>query len=176
MPHRLFNILFLCTANSARSIMAEVLANHSPAVPGKFRAFSAGSHPGGRVNPFAIEQLRASGLPVEDLRSKSWDEFAAANAPGLDFVITVCDNAAGETCPVWPGRPVTAHWGVPDPAAAEGDDAKRRAFADAYLTLKRRIELFAALPVDKLDAMALKQHMADIGRTRAGERARESDA
>src|SRR5687768_15443205 len=157
------NVLFLCTGNSARSVLAEALLNHLGA--GRFRAFSAGSHPTGRVNPFSLETLRELGLPAEGYRSKAWDEFARPGADPIDFVITVCDSAAGETCPIWPGKPVTAHWGVPDPAAVEGSDAdKRRAFRDAANVLRRRIELFLALPLDKLDAPRLQAEMKEIGR------------
>jgi protein-tyrosine-phosphatase len=139
------SVLFLCTGNSARSILAEAYLNH--AGRGRFRAYSAGSHPGGKVNPFALELLRERGLPTSGVRSKSWDEFAGAGAPRIDFIFTVCDSAAAETCPIWPGHPVTAHWGVPDPAAVEGsDDEKRRAFREAFTALSRRIDLFLALP------------------------------
>lgn len=159
---RSYNILFLCTANSARSIMAEVLANHVG--KGRLRAYSAGSFPGGNVNPLAIETLQAGGFPTEGLRSKSWGEFAVPGAPQMDFIITVCDNAANEVCPVWPGKPATAHWGVPDPAAAEGSDAQRRAaFKEAANTLRRRIELLAALPIDKLDKLSMLRELRGIG-------------
>jgi arsenate reductase len=159
-------VLFLCTGNSARSILAEVLVNSMAG--GRFIAHSAGSQPTGCVNPFAIELLQKNRLPTDGLRSKNWDEFAAAGAPRLDYVFTVCDNAAGEVCPVWPGQPVTAHWGVEDPAAVTGDDdVKRRAFLRAFTTLKRRIELFLALPHGKLDKLALKQRLDDIGRSGA---------
>lgn len=162
---KVFNVLILCTGNSARSILAEAVLNHPAIGGGKFRAYSAGSKPTGRVNPFALELLQKQGISTAGVRSKSWDEFAAPGAPQLDFVFTVCDNAAGETCPYWPGKPVTAHWGVPDPAAVEGDDdKKRRAFLEAFLMLKRRIELFAGLPFDKLDRMALQKHVEEIGR------------
>ncbi len=162
MADRPLNVLFLCTHNSARSVLAEAIASRID--PSRIRAFSAGSFPSGRVNPFAIELLAKNGYPVDDLRSKNWDEFAAPGAPALDFVFTVCDNAAGEVCPVWPGQPVTAHWGVPDPSAVEGnDDEKRRAFLDTYLTLKRRIELFASLPAGKLDRHALATRLREIG-------------
>jgi arsenate reductase (thioredoxin) len=162
---RIYNVLFLCTGNSARSILAEAILNQLGAA--RFRAFSAGSHPGGQVNPFAIELLERNKLPVADLRSKSWDEFAAPGAPFIDFVFTVCDNAAGEVCPVWPGKPMTAHWGVEDPAAVEGsDDNKRKAFLKAYTELNRRIAMFTALPLDKLDAMAIKRELEAIGRLR----------
>lgn len=155
-------VLFLCTGNSARSIMAEVLLNQMG--HGRFKAFSAGSRPAGKVNPFSIETLRHLGMPTDGLRSKAWDEFAAPGAPGIDFVITVCDNAAGEACPVWPGRPVTAHWGVADPAAVEGsEEDKRRAFRDASAVLRRRIELFLALPLEKLDALSLQSRVREIG-------------
>lgn len=155
------NVLFLCTGNSARSIMAEVLLNALGR--GRFRAYSAGSHPSGKVNPFAIETLRALGLPAEGLRSKPWEEFAARGAPPMDFILTVCDNAAGEACPVWPGKPATAHWGVEDPAAVEGtDEAKRAAFREAARVLRRRIERLVELPPDALD----KESLAEIGRAR----------
>jgi arsenate reductase (thioredoxin) len=164
MADRPLNLLFLCTHNSARSVLAEAIASRID--PARFRGFSAGSFPSGRVNPFAIELLAKNGYPVEGLRSKAWDEFAAPGAPPLDFVFTVCDNAAGEACPVWPGQPVTAHWGVPDPSSVEGtDEEKRRAFLEAYVTLKRRIELFASLPVAKLDKLALTARLREIGRS-----------
>ena len=157
------NVLFLCTGNSARSVMAEAMLNHLGR--GRFKAYSAGSFPTGRVNPFSLEILERAGFPAEGLRSKSWDEFASAGAPRLDFIFTVCDNAAGEACPVWPGKPVTAHWGVPDPAAVEGDDdAKRRAFRDAAATLRRRIELLVDLPLASLDRLALKSRLDEIGK------------
>lgn len=158
------NILILCTGNSARSILAEALFNHVPLCKGRFKAYSAGSFPTGRVNPFALELLAANGIETEGFRSKSWDEFAAPDAPTMDYVITVCDEAAGEQCPFWPGKPVTAHWGTPDPAGAGGsDDDKRRAFKEAFVTLRRRIELFASLPFDKLDQLTIKSQMAEIG-------------
>ena len=158
-----YNILILCTGNSARSIIGEALFNTLGA--GRFRAFSAGSHPAGQVNPFALEQVSAIGYPVEGLRSKSWDEFALPGAPPLHFVITVCDKAAGEVCPVWPGRPVTAHWGFPDPAAVQGaDDEKRAAFAQTLLHMRRRVELFLSLPLEALDRLALEEQMRAIGR------------
>ena len=159
-----YNLLFLCTGNSARSILAEALGNDPKTTQGKFRAYSAGSQPKTQPNPFALELLRKQGLPTEGLRSKSWDEFAAPGAPQLDFIFTVCDNAAGETCPFWPGQPMTAHWGIPDPAAVEGSDAdKRRAFLDAYMVMKRRIELLASLPLEKLDHLALSRELKGIG-------------
>ena len=152
------SVLFLCTGNSARSILAEAYLNH--AARGRFTAYSAGSQPAGRVNPFALELLAKSRLPSTRARSKSWDEFARPDAPQIDFIFTVCDSAAAETCPVWPGRPVTAHWGVPDPAAVQGsDEQKRRAFKDAFTALSRRIDLFLALPLDKLD----KKKLDEIG-------------
>ena len=161
-----YNVLFLCTGNSARSILAEAILREVGG--GRFVAHSAGSMPAGRVNPFAIEYLRANRLPVDGLRSKSWDEFALAGAPKLDFVFTVCDNAAGEVCPVWPGQPMTAHWGIPDPAAVEGsDDEKRTAFRDAARALQARIRLFASLPLDKLDRMSLKRRLDELGRSPA---------
>lgn len=158
------NVLILCTGNSARSILAEALFNTLPLCEGKFKAYSAGSFPAGRVNPFALELLSMNGIEATHFRSKSWDEFSKPDAPTMDFVITVCDQAAGEQCPFWPGHPVTAHWGIPDPAAVAGsDEEKRHAFKEAFITLRRRIELFASLPFDKLDHLALKSHMAEIG-------------
>jgi arsenate reductase len=156
------NVLFLCTGNSARSILAESILNTIGAP--RFRAYSAGSHPTGRVNPFALELLEKNGMPVDGLRSKSWDEFAGPGAPRLDFIFTVCDSAAGEACPLWPGHPATAHWGVQDPAAIDGsDEIKRRAFFDAYTRLENRIQLFLDLPLATLDAAALKAHLREIG-------------
>jgi len=161
---RPFNILFLCTGNSARSIIGEVLMNAMGAP--RFRAYSAGSHPTGRVNPFAIELLQKNDLPTEGLRSKSWDEFAQPGAPDLDFIFTVCDSAAGEACPLWPGHPVSAHWGVEDPAAVEGDDdAKRKAFFQAFNRLQQRIQLFLSVPIARLDRAALTQRLKEIGRS-----------
>jgi arsenate reductase len=161
-----FNVLFLCTGNSARSIMAEATLNHLPVGRGRFRAFSAGSHSTGQVNPYALDLLREQRLPVDGLRSKSWDEFADPGAPEMDFVFTVCDQAAAEPCPIWPGQPVTAHWGVPDPAAVSGtDEERRRAFRDALLVLRRRIELFTSLPFDKLSVLALRDRLNEIGRS-----------
>ena len=155
------NVLFLCTGNSARSILAEAYLN--AAGGGRFTAYSAGSHPAGKVNPFALELLQKSRLPI-DLRSKNWDEFARPGAPQLDFVFTVCDNAAGEVCPVWPGQPITAHWGVADPAAVTGSDAdKRKAFLRAFTELSARINLLLALPIDRLDRLTLKRSLDEIG-------------
>lgn len=163
MSERTFNVLFLCTGNSARSILAEAILTH--AGKGRFRGFSAGSHPSGTVNPFALELLRKHDLPVTGLRSKSWDEFAQPGAAPIDFVFTVCDNAAGEACPVWPGTPVTAHWGVEDPAAVQGsDDDKRKAFLSAYTQLQRRIALFLNLPIEKLAKLSLQNELNDIGK------------
>lgn len=162
MNTRIHNVLVLCTGNSARSILGEVLFNTLG--KGRIRAWSAGSHPAGKVNPGALEWLRANGYGTEGLRSKSWDEFAAPHAPQFDFVFTVCDNAAGEVCPVWYGAPMTAHWGIPDPAHVEGDDARRAAFDRAAGQLMRRIRLFLNLPIEKLDKLTLKEKMNEIGR------------
>ena len=163
MSERVYNVLFLCTGNSARSILAEGLLNFEGR--GRFRAFSAGSFPKGTVNPFALTTLKQAGLPTEGYRSKSWDEFAREDAPVMDFVFTVCDDAAGEVCPVWPGHPVTAHWGMPDPAAVEGSEAeKAQAFRETLRMLTNRIRVFTALPIAKLDRLALKKHVDDIGR------------
>ena len=163
---QLFHVLFLCTGNSARSILAEVALNATGG--GRFKAYSAGSFPNGRVNPFAIALLHGKGLPTAGLRSKSWDEFAQPGAPFIHFVFTVCDQAAAEPCPIWPGKPMTAHWGVPDPAAVEGgDDVKRQAFQDAFATLQRRISLFTALPFERLQGMALKVQLDVIGKSHA---------
>ena len=163
MSDRVYNVLFLCTGNSARSILAEAILNRDG--KGRFRAFSAGSQPKGEPNPHALTLLKNAGYDTSALRSKSWSEFAVAAAPKLDFVFTVCDNAAGETCPFWPGQPMTAHWGIPDPAAATGTEAEIGvAFNDAYRMLKRRIELFLALPIDKLDRMVLGARLKEIGR------------
>jgi arsenate reductase len=154
-----YNVLFLCTGNSARSILAESLLHHWG--KDRFRAFSAGSFPKGEVHPMALDLLRSLGLPAEAMRSKSWDEFAAPGAPRMDFVFTVCDQAAGEVCPLWPGTPITAHWGVPDPAAVEGSEPERRnAFRDALRALETRIKLFASMPIEKLDRLA-RQHMVE---------------
>ena len=159
------HVLFLCTGNSARSIMAEVLLNARAKKRGDLIAHSAGSHPTGQVNPMTLELLRKSRLPTDGLRSKSWNEFAQPDAPKLDFVFTVCDDAAGEVCPVWPGQPVTAHWGVEDPAKVEGDDeTKHKAFLRAFTTLQRRLDLFLSLPLEKLDKLALKAQLDSIGK------------
>ena len=159
-----FNVLFLCTGNSARSILAEATLNNLAVGRGRFRAYSAGSQPKGEINPLALDLLREQKMSTEGLRSKSWDEFAGPDAPALDFVFTVCDNAAAEVCPIWPGQPMTAHWGVPDPAAVEGsDEARRKAFRDALFALRRRIELFANLPFEKLSRLALQERVREIG-------------
>jgi arsenate reductase (thioredoxin) len=164
MTDHVYNVLFLCTGNSARSIMAECILNREG--KGRFRAFSAGSHPKGQVHPFAIELLKKLNHPTAGLRSKNWEEFAAPGAPAMDFVFTVCDNAANEVCPVWPGQPMTAHWGLPDPAAAEGTDAERHlAFADAYRMLLNRISIFTSLPMRSLDRLALQARLDEIGRS-----------
>ena len=158
-----YNVLFLCTGNSARSILAEAILNRRGRP--NFHAFSAGSHPAGRVHPFAVKQLESAGLPVEGLRSKSWDEFAKPGAPQMHFVFTVCDSAAAEVCPVWPGQPITAHWGIPDPAGVTGSpDEIAWAFRDAFVTLGRRIDLFLSLPMEKLDTLAVKKEVDRIGR------------
>jgi arsenate reductase len=157
-----FNVLFLCTGNSARSILAEATLNDVGR--GRFRAYSAGSQPKGAVHPLALELLREQGIPTDGLRSKSWDEFAGPGAPTLDFVFTVCGNAAGEVCPIWPGRPATAHWGVPDPAAVDGSvEQRRQAFHDAFVALRRRIELFVAVPFETLTGEALLERLRAIG-------------
>ena len=162
MADKTYNVLFICTGNSARSILAEALMNHYGR--GEFKAFSAGSHPTGVVNPLALDQLSALHLPTDGFRSKSWEEFACPGAPPLDFVFTVCDSAAGEVCPTWPGQPMTAHWGLPDPAAVQGtDEQKRHAFKDAAVMLTRRIQLMLSLPMDKLDAMSLQHQLREIG-------------
>ena len=162
MAARVYNVLFLCTGNSARSILAESLTNHWG--KGKFRGFSAGSHPKGRVHPIAIELLNRLNLPTDGVRSKSWDEFAAPGAPALDFVFTVCDNAAGEVCPYWPGHPVTAHWGVEDPAAVEGTATEKwAAFRETFRVLENRIKIFAGLPIATLERMTLQAKVDAIG-------------
>ena len=160
---RPYNILILCTGNSARSILGEALFNTLSA--GRFEAYSAGSHPSGRVNPFAVELLRGMDYPVENLRSKSWDEFSKTDAPKMDFVFTVCDNAANEVCPVWPGHPTTAHWGIPEPAAVTGTKEEiQKAFRDAFFLLDRRIDLFLSLPHGSIDRLSLKKELDSIGR------------
>jgi protein-tyrosine-phosphatase len=161
-PGKRYNVLFLCTGNSARSILGEVILNN--AGDPRFRAYSAGSQPAGQVNPYALELLASLGSQTGDLRSKSWDEFAAPDAPAMDFVFTVCDSAASESCPVWPGHPMTAHWGIPDPAAVDGSEAEKRlAFADAHRMLSNRIKLFMALPIASLDKLSLQRKLVAIG-------------
>lgn len=167
MNGRVYNVLFLCTGNSARSILAEAILNKEGA--GRFRAFSAGSFPKGQVHPGAVRLLDELGYSTEGFRSKSWDEFAAAGVPELDFIFTVCDNAAGEMCPVWPGHPMTAHWGIEDPAAVESD-LQPQAFRNAFCALQRRIRLFLALPLESIDELSLRTKLREIGR------ARDSDA
>ncbi|VTZ24944.1 Protein-tyrosine phosphatase, low molecular weight [Methylocella tundrae] len=175
MNDRVFNVLFLCTGNSARSIMAEAILNKIGA--GRFRAFSAGSHPKASVNPFAIRTLESFEVPTAGLRAKSWEEFARPEAPALDFVFTVCDNAAGETCPAWPGQPMTAHWGIEDPASVEGTDVQKEAAFDmAYYYLERRISLFIALPFKSLDKLTLSGRLQDIGRTEGATSRRQGAA
>jgi arsenate reductase len=163
MTERIYNVLFLCTGNSARSIIAETLLNHLG--KGRFKAYSAGSYPTGKVNSFAIEMLEGAGLHATGARSKSWEVFAEPKAPAMDFIFTVCDNAAGEVCPIWPGKPTTAHWGVPDPAAVQGnDDQKRTAFREAANILRRRIELLVSLPLAELDRLAVHARLLQIGK------------
>jgi arsenate reductase (thioredoxin) len=171
MTDKIFNVLFLCTGNSARSIMAEGLLNRLG--QGRFRAFSAGSHPTGTVNRFALERLEKEGIPLPEARSKSWNEFAEPDAPAMDFVITVCDNAAGEVCPAWPGQPITAHWGVFDPAAVQDND-KTMAFSKAFAILHRRIGLFASLNPASLERLALEQKVREFGRTDLPETSKSS--
>ena len=164
MQDRPYNVLFLCTGNSARSILAEALMNQWGR--GRFRGFSAGSHPKGTVHPIALQLLERMNLPTEGLRSKSWDEFAAPGAAPLDFVFTVCDNAAGEMCPYWPGQPMTAHWGIPDPAGVEGSDAEKWiAFRDAFQSLDNRIKIFTSLPLASIDRIKLQERLDAIGKT-----------
>jgi arsenate reductase len=164
MANRIYNVLFLCTGNSARSILAEAILNNRG--KGRFKAFSAGSHPKGAVHPLALALLKREGLPTEGLRSKAWDEFARPGAPPLDFVFTVCDNAAGEVCPMWPGQPMTGHWGQSDPAAVEGTDLERtNAFREAFRMLERRIDLFMALPISTLDRLALGNKVRELGKS-----------
>jgi len=166
MTNRVYNVLFLCTGNSARSLLAEALLNRWG--EGQFRGYSAGSHPTGKVNPLAIDLLQRHGFSTEGLRSKAWDEFAVAGAPTIDFVVTVCDNAAHEVCPVWPGHPLTAHWGVFDPAAVEGSELEKiQAFRDAFRVLEKRIQAFVNLPVPLLDKIKLKQEIDQIGKINA---------
>jgi len=168
MTDRKFQVLFLCTGNSARSILAEALINHWG--EGRFVGYSAGSRPTGRVNPVALELLKHMQLPTEGLRSKSWDEFAAPGAPQLDFVFTVCDNAAGEQCPFWPGQPMTAHWGVEDPAAVEGSDTEKwLAFRKVFRELENRIKIFVNLKISSLDRLSLQNRLSEIGRTKVDE-------
>lgn len=175
MTERIFNVLFLCTGNSAPSILAESILTKDGG--GRFRAFSAGSQPKGAVNPFALKVLRAYDYPADGFRSKSWGEFAQADAPIMDFVFTVCDNAAGEACPVWPGQPMTAHWGIEDPAAVEGTDIqKEAAFVTAFRYLKTRISVFAALPIENLDKAALGTRLREIGRSEGSTSPRPSAA
>jgi protein-tyrosine-phosphatase len=163
MVDHVYNVLFLCTGNSARSIIAEAIMNRE--AQGRFKAFSAGSHPKGQVHPFALDLLKKMNHPTASLRSKGWDEFATPDAPQLDFVFTVCDNAANEVCPVWPGQPMSAHWGLPDPAAAEGNETEQRlAFADTYRMLHNRISIFTSLPLKSLDKLSLQKRLDEIGR------------
>jgi arsenate reductase len=172
MSERIYNVLFLCTGNSARSILAEsILRKDGRAY---FRAFSAGSQPKGAVNPFAIKVLKSLDFPIDDLRSKSWEEFASPDAPAMDFVFTVCDNAAGESCPVWPGRPMTAHWGIEDPAEVEGTDIqKEAAFVAALRHLKNRISIFTSLPLHSIDKLSLGTRLREIGRTEGSSAGRD---
>jgi len=164
MADRVYNVLFLCTGNSARSILAEAILNRRG--KGRFQAFSAGSHPKGAVHPLALALLERKGLPTECLRSKAWDDFAKPGAPKFDFVFTVCDNAAAEVCPIWPGHPMTAHWGQPDPAAVEGTDLdKTNAFREAFRMLERRIDMFTSLPIASLDQLSLGHRVREIGRS-----------
>ena len=164
MADRVYNVLFLCTGNSARSILAEAILNRRG--KGRFKAFSAGSHPKGAVHPLALALLERKGLSTEGLRSKAWDEFAKPGAPELNFVFTVCDNTAGEVCPIWPGQPMTAHWGQPDPAAVEGTDLdKTSAFREAFRMLERRIEMFTSLPIASLDQLSLGNKVREIGKS-----------
>jgi protein-tyrosine-phosphatase len=162
VENKIHNVLFICTGNSARSILAEGLLNHLG--KGRFKAYSAGSHPKNQVNPLALRELQLMRIPTDGFRSKDWAEFATPDAPRMDFVFTVCDKAAGEMCPVWPGQPMTAHWGMPDPADVQGsDEAKQQAFRDAAVTMKRRIELMLALPLSSLDRLAIQKQVKDIG-------------
>ena len=166
MSGRVYNVLFLCTGNSARSILAEAILNREG--KGRFKAYSAGSNPAGRVHPYSLDLLALMDHPTENLRSKNWEEFSGPDAPKLDFVFTVCDNAAGETCPVWPGQPITAHWGIPDPAAVTGSEAeKRAAFTEAYRMMLNRNSPFLALPLESIDKMSLQSRLRDIGAQKA---------
>ncbi len=166
MTEQVYNVLFLCTGNSARSILAEAIMNRVG--QGRFRAFSAGSHPKGMVHPYTLELLERSNFKTDTARSKSWEEFAAPDAPDLDFVFTVCDDAASETCPVWPGQPMTAHWGVPDPAAVEGNEAEKRlAFSEALRMLNARISIFTSLPLESIDKLSLQKRLDEIGKADA---------
>jgi len=175
MTDRVYNVLFLCTGNSARSILAESILAKDGA--GRFRAFSAGSQPKGAVNPFALKVLRSFDYPAEGFRSKSWEEFAMPDAPVMDFVFTVCDNAAGEACPVWPGQPMTAHWGIEDPAAVEDPDIeKEKAFVSAFRYLRNRISVFTALPITSLDRMTLSSKLVEIGQLKGATKPRPSAA
>ncbi len=165
---RVYNVLFLCTHNSARSVMAECILNR--AGKGRFRAFSAGSQPSGRINPYVRDLLERLGFPTAELRSKTWDEFGTPDAPHMDFVFTVCDSAAGEVCPVWPGHPTTAHWGFPDPSSAQGTDAEKAAFtAEVFRQIERRLQAFMSLPIASLDRLALKQKLDEMGRETGGQ-------
>ena len=167
MTDRVYNVLFLCTHNSARSLMAEAILNNLAVSRGAFKAFSAGSHPSGRPNPFALAQIQKVGLPIDGLRSKDWEEFTKPDAPKMDFVFTVCDNAANEVCPVWPGQPMTAHWGLPDPAAVEGsDEQNRRAFSVTFRHLASHINIFTSLPISKLDKLSLRKKLEEIGESK----------
>ncbi len=175
MTDQVYNVLFLCTGNTARSIMAESILRNDGA--GRFNSFSAGSHPKGVINPYAIKTLQAYGYPTDDFRSKSWEEFAVAGAPVMDFVFTVCDNAAGEACPIWPGQPMTAHWGIEDPAAVEGSDLeKQTAFNLAFRYLKSRISLLLATPIGRLDKLRLKARLQEIGESEGASHGHKTDA
>ncbi len=170
---KIYNVLFLCTGNSARSIIAECVLNRLGI--GRFKAYSAGSQPKGEVHPYALELLDNLNYPTDDLRSKSWDEFAKPGAPELDFVFTVCDNAANEVCPSWPGQPMSAHWGLPDPAAVEGSEALQRfAFADTHRMLNQRLSIFINLPMESIDELSLQEHLDDIGKAKAETNAQKS--
>ena len=165
MAARVFNVLFLCTGNSARSILAEAVINNLSISRGRFKGYSAGSHPKGAVHPLSLELLQRSQISTEGLHSKSWDEFARPDSPPLDFVFTVCDQAAGEICPIWPGQPITAHWGFPDPAAFVGPEAEKRAyFAGMFRQIENRIKIFAALPLEKLDRLAIQRRVREMGK------------